>query len=160
MNNRSSIIFILNTACLMLAVLLVPCSVIADTDTLPAAATEPDTLESTSASGNEDSGTNEKEDKLPVFAELRVIVTQKGKNSTPIKGAKVLITYDDGSEHKGKTDKSGLLVLSDLPYGKVDLDVTSAGMQSEATEILLDKPQVEPPPFKLKPRPIPTSSSD
>ncbi len=152
MNQRPSSTFIHCYAYMLLAVLLISCSALADT---PEAAIEP------SASGDTAPAADPvaEDDKLPVLAELHVTVTQKGDTPTQIKDAKVLITYDDGSERKGKTDKSGVVVLSDLPYGQVGVDVTSAGMQSAATEVLLDKPLVKAA-FELKPRPIPTPSSD
>lgn len=82
---------------------------------------------------------------------LQVQVVQKGEGDQPIKNARVIITYEDATEYERKTDASGKAMLTGLPYGKVDVDVTSSGRQSDGGTLVLDEPK-ETLTFHLKPR--------
>jgi len=82
---------------------------------------------------------------------LYVEVMQNGQVDQPIKDARVIITYEDATEYEQKTDASGKALLSGLPYGKVDVDVTSSGRQSDGGTFVLDEPN-ETLTFHLKPR--------
>lgn len=90
-------------------------------------------------------------DKKLKTAILHVKVTQQGEGGLPIKDARVIITYDDATEYERKTDASGKAMLTGLPYGKVDVDVTSSGRQSDGGSLVLDEPK-ETLTFHLKPR--------
>ena len=82
---------------------------------------------------------------------LRVTVTQTGGDEQPIKDARVIVTYDNAREFELKTDEQGVALLTGLPYGKVDVDVTSSGWKSGGGKIVLDAPE-KTLSFKLKPR--------
>lgn len=82
---------------------------------------------------------------------LQIIVKQNGMNGLPIKNARVMVTHDTGKEYVAQTDEAGIAMLSDLPYGKIDVDVTSSGRKSDADTLLLDEPQ-ETLTFQLSPR--------
>ena len=90
--------------------------------------------------------TNEKKTSV-----LRITVKQNGMNGLPIKNARVMVTHDTGKEYVVQTDEAGIAMLSDLPYGKIDVDVTSSGRKSDADTLLLDEPQ-ETLTFQLIPR--------
>ena len=79
-------------------------------------------------------------DEVQKTAVLRVIVVQKGENNQPIKDARVIVTYDNTKEFGRKTDSAGVALLTDLPYGKVDVDVTSSGRHSDGRALVLEKP--------------------
>ena len=83
---------------------------------------------------------------------LLINVRQNGMNGLPIKNARVMVTHDGGKEYVNQTDDAGIVMLSDLPYGKIDVDVTSSGRKSDADSLVLDEPQ-ETLTFQLKPRP-------
>ena len=82
---------------------------------------------------------------------LRITVKQNGMNGLPIKNARVMVTHDAGKEYVVQTDEAGIVMLSDLPYGKIDVDVTSSGRKSDADTLVLDEPQ-ETLTFQLSPR--------
>jgi len=82
---------------------------------------------------------------------LRISVKQNGMNGLPINNARVMVTHDGGKEYVFQTDETGVVMLSDLPYGKIDVDVTSSGRKSDADTLLLDEPQ-ETLTFQLSPR--------
>ncbi|WP_455208355.1 hypothetical protein [Kaarinaea lacus] len=84
-------------------------------------------------------------------AVLRVNVLQLGEDNQPIMDARVIVTYDNGKEYEYKTNEAGVALLSGLPYGKVDVDVTSSGRQSDGGTLVLDEPE-EALIFHLKPR--------
>jgi hypothetical protein len=84
-------------------------------------------------------------------AVLRVTVTQIGGDNQPIKDARVIVTYDNAKEFELKTDEQGVALLTGLPYGKVDVDVTSSGRQSDGGTVVLDGPE-KTLTFQLKPR--------
>ncbi len=84
-------------------------------------------------------------------AVLRVTVTQIGGDNQPIKDARVIVTYDNAKEFEHKTDEQGVALLTGLPYGKVDVDVTSSGRQSDGGTVMLDGPE-KTLTFQLKPR--------
>ena len=84
-------------------------------------------------------------------AVLRVTVTQIGGDNQPIKDARVIVTYDNAKEFEHKTDEQGVALLTGLPYGKVDVDVTSSGRQSDGGTVVLDGPE-KTLIFQLKPR--------
>ena len=84
-------------------------------------------------------------------AVLRVNVMQLGEDNQPIMDARVIVTYDNGKEYEYKTNEAGVALLSGLPYGKVDVDVTSSGRQSDGGTMVLDEPE-EALIFHLKPR--------
>ena len=84
-------------------------------------------------------------------AALRVTVTQIGGDNQPIKDARVIVTYDNAKEFEHKTDEQGVALLTGLPYGKVDVDVTSSGRQSDGGTVMLDGPE-KTLTFQLKPR--------
>ena len=91
-------------------------------------------------------GANEKKTSV-----LRITVKQNGMNGLPIKNARVMVTHDAGKEYVVQTDEAGIVMLSDLPYGKIDVDVTSSGRKSDADTLVLDEPQ-ETLTFQLSPR--------
>ena len=72
---------------------------------------------------------------------LRIIVQQAGGNGLPIENARVMVTHDSGKEYGFQTNAAGEVTFSDLPYGKIDLDVTSSGRKSAAKKLVLDNPQ-------------------
>lgn len=74
-------------------------------------------------------------------AVLRVIVVQMGEDNQPIKDARVIVTYNNAKEFGRKTDSAGVALLTDLPYGKVDVDVTSSGRHSDGRALVLEKPE-------------------
>lgn len=82
---------------------------------------------------------------------LRIAVKQNGMNGLPIKNARVMVTHDAGKEYVVQTDEAGIGMLSDLPYGKIDVDVTSSGRKSDSDTLVLDEPQ-ETLTFQLSPR--------
>ena len=82
---------------------------------------------------------------------LRISVMQSGEHAVPIKNARVIVTLGDATEYERKTDEEGIVSLSELPYGKVEVDVTSSGLQSDADTLILDEPE-ESLVFHLKPR--------
>jgi hypothetical protein len=82
---------------------------------------------------------------------LKVTVFQLGDDNLPIKDARVIVTLENAKELEYKTDDSGVALLTGLPYGKVDIDVTSSGRQSGGGTVTLDEPQ-ETLTFHLKPR--------
>lgn len=84
-------------------------------------------------------------------AVLRVTVTQVGGDNQPIKDARVIVTYDNAKEFEHKTDEQGVALLTGLPYGKVDVDVTSSGRRSDGGTVVLDGPE-KTLTFQLKPR--------
>ncbi|NOY62586.1 MAG: carboxypeptidase regulatory-like domain-containing protein [Gammaproteobacteria bacterium] len=84
-------------------------------------------------------------------AVLQVNVAQKGENGRPIKGATVIVTYKSGAEYERKTDALGSAMLPGLPYGKVDVDVTSSGRKSDGGSLILDESSVTLT-FQLVPR--------
>lgn len=99
----------------------------------------------------EDSDKNLSTDKKKNTTVLKVVVIQIGEGKVPIKDARVIITYGDATEFERKTDASGMAMLTGLPYGKVDVDVTSSGRQSDGGSLLLDAPS-KTLTFYLKPR--------
>ncbi|WP_455222722.1 hypothetical protein [Kaarinaea lacus] len=82
---------------------------------------------------------------------LQVKVFQLGGDNLPIKDARVIVTLDNAKELEYKTDDTGVALLTGLPYGKVDIDVTSSGRQSGGGTVTLDEPE-ETMTFHLKPR--------
>ena len=82
---------------------------------------------------------------------LKVKVFQLGDDNLPIKDARVIVTLENAKELEYKTDDTGVALLTGLPYGKVDIDVTSSGRQSGGGTVTLDEPQ-ETLTFHLKPR--------
>ena len=86
-------------------------------------------------------------------ATLMVNVTKEGEDDFPIVGATVIVTYEDATEFERKTNASGKAMLTGLPYGKVDVDVISSGLQSGGGPFTLDDPE-ETLTFQLKPRPL------
>lgn len=82
---------------------------------------------------------------------LRVNVMQFGGDNLPIKDARVIVTYDNAKVFERKTDEAGVALLDDLPYGRVDVDVTSSGRRSGGGALVLEKPE-ETLTFHLEPR--------
>jgi len=82
---------------------------------------------------------------------LQVKVYQLGGDNLPIKDARVIVTLDNAREIEYRTDDTGVALLTGLPYGKVDIDVTSSGRQSGGGTVTLDEPQ-QTLTFRLKPR--------
>ena len=82
---------------------------------------------------------------------LRVNVMQFGGDNLPIKDARVIVTYDNAKDFERKTDEAGVALLNDLPYGRVDVDVTSSGRRSGGGALVLEKPE-ETLTFHLEPR--------
>lgn len=91
------------------------------------------------------------------LGELRIHVSRA--DGTPIAGAKVLVSYADGTERRAKTDDQGEARLSALPYGDIEVDVTATGMQSAAGRLTIDADSLQTG-FELKPRPLPPPASD
>ncbi|WP_455218907.1 carboxypeptidase-like regulatory domain-containing protein [Kaarinaea lacus] len=98
----------------------------------------------------------EKTDPLAVTktSVLQISVMQNGMNGAPIKNARVIVTHIGGKEYRDITDDSGVVMLSNLPYGKIDVDVSSAGRISGAHSLELDEPK-ETLTFQLKARTLP-----
>lgn len=82
---------------------------------------------------------------------LKVTVMQTDGDNSPIKDARVIVTYDSAKEFEHKTDEAGVALLTGLPYGKVDVDVTASGRQSGGGTLVLDAPE-KTLTFHLKPR--------
>jgi len=126
----------------------------AQTEETKADATE--SSEVTGTSVTETSTTGDSTSKDAVVEEmktvvLRVTVTQIGGDNQPIKDARVIVTYDNAKEFEHKTDEQGVALLTGLPYGKVDVDVTSSGRHSDGGTVVLDGPE-KTLTFQLKPR--------
>lgn len=75
------------------------------------------------------------------LAVLTVYVTHDAEQPTPIKQAKVIVTYANGKEFERRTNSEGIAVLSRLPYGKVDIDVIASGMKSDGETRNLNQPE-------------------
>ncbi len=72
---------------------------------------------------------------------LRINVMQNGGAELPLKDARVIVIHDDATEYERRTDQAGVALFPALPYGKVDVDVTSSGRESEGGNLVLDEPQ-------------------
>lgn len=126
------------------------------TEETKADATESSEVTETSVTETNTTGESTSEDAVVEemkTAVLRVTVTQIGGNNQPIKDARVIVTYDNAKEFEHKTDEQGVALLTGLPYGKVDVDVTSSGRQSDGGTVVLDGPE-KTLTFQLKPRGI------
>jgi len=157
MNNRSHRAEIPHCLLLMLISMLMAGAVLADSvdtsdDALPPTEEEVKNIPKSDAA---DDNKNAEDSKPETAAKtvLRVTVYQKSEEDKPIENARVMVTYDEITEFERKTDKAGVAVLPNLPYGQADIDVTSSGMLSGREVLLLDKPETTLT-FHLKLRPI------
>ena len=74
-------------------------------------------------------------------SELLIVVQQDDINGLKIKNARVMVTLDTGKEYGFRTNEAGEVRFLDLPYGRIDIDVTSSGRKSAAEKLVLDNPQ-------------------
>ena len=82
-----------------------------------------------------------------------IVTVIRSEDGQPIKNARVIVTYSNFKEYERRTDGAGSARLTSLPYGKVDVVVTSSGRQSDGSTLVLDEPK-EILTFHLKPRAI------
>lgn len=145
--------------CLLFIILSTGSSVIAqEAETTTGDSASPETMTEASLKNNEinvdtiEDGETEAEvveevvmdarsEEVQKTAVLRVIVVQMGEDNQPIKDARVIVTYNNAKEFGRKTDSAGVALLTDLPYGKVDVDVTSSGRHSDGRALVLEKPE-------------------
>lgn len=153
MNNSGCQAGIFRCLLLMLISMLVAGSVLADSvdvpgDVLPV-------IEDSSENGASDDEVTEdlKPEEVTKTAVLRVKVYQKSEDDKPIKDAEVKVIYDEMNEFKETTNKAGVAVLLNLPYGKADINVISSGMLLGREEVLLDEPE-KTRTFHLEPYPM------
>lgn len=104
----------------------------------------------TEAGSKQESDDTKEQNMLKTQLEVRV----SDVNGGPIEGARVMVVFSNEGETERSTNRRGIARLSNLPQGRVDVDVTSPGRISASKSTTLNETRMSLR-FTLQPRPPP-----